>query len=192
MRLKALIETYEDASVWYNDHDLAAPSCSTRSGKTRCWCVAVWLVSACVAADQRGDALRRLDRDAARRTRPADRHDARLLYAVNASRAARRPPHNVFRSTSASRTVRSSRGRNLEREIRSIGSPGAPVSLPARLHVTLPLRVALAVFAAWLVADGLCRDRPPCWPGPPRAAQTRRLAASRRVSRFDAAMERGE
>jgi beta-lactamase regulating signal transducer with metallopeptidase domain len=35
------------------------------------------------------------------------------------------------------------------REIQGIGSPGTMLSLPSRLHVTLPLPVALVVFAAW-------------------------------------------
>jgi beta-lactamase regulating signal transducer with metallopeptidase domain len=38
--------------------------------------------------------------------------------------------------------------------IRAIASPGTTVSLPARLHVTLPLPVALAVFAAWALLTG--------------------------------------
>jgi uncharacterized protein YjbI with pentapeptide repeats/beta-lactamase regulating signal transducer with metallopeptidase domain len=39
-------------------------------------------------------------------------------------------------------------------EIRTIGSPGTMLSLPTRLHVTLPLRVALVVFAAWALLTG--------------------------------------
>lgn len=39
--------------------------------------------------------------------------------------------------------------RRHHRETRTIGAPGAMLSLPTRLHVTLPLRVALVVFAAW-------------------------------------------
>jgi uncharacterized protein YjbI with pentapeptide repeats/beta-lactamase regulating signal transducer with metallopeptidase domain len=44
--------------------------------------------------------------------------------------------------------------RRRHREIRTIGSPGTMVSLPTRLHVTLPLRVALVVFAAWALLTG--------------------------------------
>jgi uncharacterized protein YjbI with pentapeptide repeats/beta-lactamase regulating signal transducer with metallopeptidase domain len=56
-------------------------------------------------------------------------------------------------STGASRTVIMPQ-RRPQREIRRIGSPGALISLPTRLHVTLPLRVALLVFAAWALLTG--------------------------------------
>ncbi|HXB84046.1 MAG TPA: pentapeptide repeat-containing protein [Candidatus Acidoferrum sp.] len=56
-------------------------------------------------------------------------------------------------ATSASRTVIVPQ-RRPHREIRRIGSPATMVSLPTRLHVTLPLRVALVVFAAWALLTG--------------------------------------
>ncbi|MGC2651938.1 MAG: pentapeptide repeat-containing protein [Candidatus Cybelea sp.] len=56
-------------------------------------------------------------------------------------------------STGASRTVVMPQ-RRPQPEIRRIGSPGALISLPTRLHVTLPLRVALLVFAAWALLTG--------------------------------------
>jgi uncharacterized protein YjbI with pentapeptide repeats/beta-lactamase regulating signal transducer with metallopeptidase domain len=40
------------------------------------------------------------------------------------------------------------------REIRTVGAPGAMLSLPTRLHVTVPLRLAVAVFAAWALLSG--------------------------------------
>ncbi len=39
-------------------------------------------------------------------------------------------------------------------EVRRIGAPSSTVPLPARLHVTLPWPVALAVFAAWVLLTG--------------------------------------
>lgn len=50
-------------------------------------------------------------------------------------------------TTSAFRTVVPQRRHR--REIRATGSPDAMLALPTRLRVTLPLRVALVVFAAW-------------------------------------------
>jgi uncharacterized protein YjbI with pentapeptide repeats/beta-lactamase regulating signal transducer with metallopeptidase domain len=44
--------------------------------------------------------------------------------------------------------------RRYQHTMRAIGSPGTTVSLPTRLHVTLPLPVALAVFAAWALLTG--------------------------------------
>jgi uncharacterized protein YjbI with pentapeptide repeats/beta-lactamase regulating signal transducer with metallopeptidase domain len=44
--------------------------------------------------------------------------------------------------------------RRYQPEVRRIGSPGSMGSLPARLHVTLPLAAALAVFAAWVLLAG--------------------------------------
>jgi beta-lactamase regulating signal transducer with metallopeptidase domain len=44
--------------------------------------------------------------------------------------------------------------RRHEPERRTSGSSGAMVSLPMRLRVTLPLPVALAVFAAWVLLTG--------------------------------------
>jgi len=54
--------------------------------------------------------------------------------------------------TSSFRTVVPQRQHH--REIRTVGTPGAMLSLPTRLHVTLPLRVALVVFAAWALLTG--------------------------------------
>ncbi|MFY9738996.1 MAG: hypothetical protein WAK11_08065, partial [Candidatus Cybelea sp.] len=56
-------------------------------------------------------------------------------------------------ATGSSRTVNLPQQRR-HREIRRIGSPREMLSLPTRLHVTLPLRVALFVFAAWALLTG--------------------------------------
>jgi beta-lactamase regulating signal transducer with metallopeptidase domain len=40
------------------------------------------------------------------------------------------------------------------REIRTVAAPRTMLSLPARLHVTLPMRVALVVFVAWALLTG--------------------------------------
>jgi beta-lactamase regulating signal transducer with metallopeptidase domain len=44
--------------------------------------------------------------------------------------------------------------RRPQHAMHAIASPSATVSLPTRLHVTLPLSVALAVFAAWALLTG--------------------------------------
>ena len=44
--------------------------------------------------------------------------------------------------------------RRQHQHTRTIGVPGALASLPTRLHVTLPLTVAVAVFAAWALLTG--------------------------------------
>jgi uncharacterized protein YjbI with pentapeptide repeats/beta-lactamase regulating signal transducer with metallopeptidase domain len=54
---------------------------------------------------------------------------------------------------SSSRTVVVPQRRH-RRETRTIGAPSAVLSLPSRMHVTLPLRVALVVFAAWALLTG--------------------------------------
>jgi beta-lactamase regulating signal transducer with metallopeptidase domain len=74
------------------------------------------------------------------------------LFTASPSAAATTVTQSVSR-TSPSRPVVALE-RRPQPAMHAIASPSATVSLPTRLHVTLPLSVALAVFAAWALLTG--------------------------------------
>ncbi|HLY02571.1 MAG TPA: pentapeptide repeat-containing protein [Candidatus Cybelea sp.] len=74
------------------------------------------------------------------------------FFASSPPRAVTTAGQGVAR-TNSSRAVIEPQQR-YQHETRTIGSPGAMVSLPTRLRVTLPLPIALAVFGAWALLAG--------------------------------------
>jgi uncharacterized protein YjbI with pentapeptide repeats/beta-lactamase regulating signal transducer with metallopeptidase domain len=86
---------------------------------------------------------------------------AALVVPIATTLAFLTSPSPAAATTAAQSVSRSSRAhaatvpqRRSQPEVRRIGSLGSTVSFPARLHVTLPLSVALAVFAAWVLLTG--------------------------------------
>jgi beta-lactamase regulating signal transducer with metallopeptidase domain len=74
------------------------------------------------------------------------------FFTASPSAAATTVTQSVSRTSPSHPVVALQRGP--QNAMHAIASPTPTVSLPARLHVTLPMPVALAVFAAWALLTG--------------------------------------
>ena len=143
-----------------------------------------------MAAAQRRDALIGVERDARRGVRRARRHDAGVL------RVPRTPPASPARArprptaTRAADALGAAQAPVAQRRAAAIAAAraGRTASSRSALRLTLPVPVALGVFALWLALAAYALVRLAIGLDSPGTAQARRAAAAGRISRRDAAV----